>query len=594
VGAFFLHRTEAPEIGERARTVFTEAGFGGLRSLEGHGWTLIYAPKQLLPDSPNIAGRGGVTVVSVGTAIYGRRAPRASLDAILVDRAAGRWDRSEMRGNFVLVFLGDEGIEIVIDELGVGSVFVTTDGQVASSSFLAVLRACPEGLRPNRLAVLEKLATGYVVAPDTLAEGVVRLTPQAKSWPEMKSVRVYAWPAPSPQEPIRGGERPEDQIAGWVDDYFGRVAATAAEFGVDLGLSSGYDSRMLALAARRGGLPFSVHSHLTQGVHAAEVERVRALANQLRVDLRVVPTARIEDADALEIEAALRDGLWHFDGRSADNSGAYSMTYTRAYKAATLGSARLRLNGEGGEILRNYYGTSLRSVHFPAWMVHHLFYPTARRAIGSNAVFAELVSYVLRKLEQRLGVSLRGRVPTWVTRRYYGEVRLPDCEGVLANADGRLAHFLIPFAEPSLQRMACGWVREVGYGGHLQAAAISSLDARAAALPSHHGYALDEEPLAHRVRGWLKAELPVGWWETRRQMRLRRSSFGLSTLRAFELARARTPLLREATSALQSVLPDFSLDEAARNPPAKATAVFVGVLFATFPSVFRSVARGRD
>ncbi|MCZ7637777.1 MAG: hypothetical protein M5U12_18110 [Verrucomicrobia bacterium] len=273
-----------------------------------------------------------------------------TLDRLLAEVVSGQFDQSALRGNFALLIWINGRLSLLTDALGVCHVFTDREHNRFSTSFLALLASFPERQRLDRLAVLEKLATGYVVGPDTIIQGIQRLTPvtrQTVRVPDLEVIppRVPAWSLASTRASLADCLV---EHTGRLRQYFTDIAPLGRDLGVDLGLSSGYDSRLLALLARPVFPNLSLHTHWVRGVHDAEKARAEALARALRLELRVHPEPVFESLPAEELEAALLDGLYYYDARAGDNSGAYSTTYTRRYKTLTLADRRLRLNGEGG------------------------------------------------------------------------------------------------------------------------------------------------------------------------------------------------------------------------------------------------------
>ncbi|MHC1765394.1 MAG: hypothetical protein AB9869_14020 [Verrucomicrobiia bacterium] len=544
----------------------------------------------MLAGEENFVWRGRETALfSVGTPVYRGLSYRAGLGAALDDFTGGCLRLDEFRGNFCLLFWAGGHLKILTDTLDLCHVFMDRERTRLSTSFLALLASFSAKQPLNRLAVLEKLTTGYIVGPETLIDGIQQFVPDMRR--ELRSDGLSAiLPLPK-QLHLNASPDPfsaavEDHL-GRLKEYFQDIAQLSREYGLDLGLSSGYDSRLLALLAKRIGADFSVHTHWTQGVHDSEKRRVEALVKALNVPLRVVPTVPLEQMPTEQLEEALLDGLYYYDARSADNSGAYSPTYTRQYKAATLGTHRLRLNGEGGEIYRNYYHTSRPRLSFVAWMRHKLYFGPASAALRGTRLEREMTANIVAKLSARLGLDLSGTVDLAVTRAYYGEVRVPDCEGVLANADMQLAHFLMPFAEASLQRSAYGLVPHIGLSGGFQARLIERLDSRVASIPSHHGFSLIKEPFKHQAKAAVRGYVPDHFWLARRAMRFARPQFGARCAAGYNHVRNRSQLVQEGEEAVRSFVPGFDPRMAAREHPSKAAVVFLGVFLREFSAYIK-------
>ena len=589
MGAFFLFRTNQLVAQEAVATVFRRKGFNRPRVCSLGLWTLWHYTKQLLGDPNYLERPNGPAVYAVGTPVYRGLAYADTLKQLLADFETGKLDQTRLRGNFALFVWVNGRLSLLTDALDVCHVFVDRERARFSTSLLALLASWPSKQRLNRLAVLEKLATGYVVGPETVVDGIERLTPVTRK--QFKAPDLAVIPPPSYRLSLESpGQSFADSVVEHtrqLQQYFTDIAPLGRQLGVDIGLSSGYDSRLLALLARPVFPNLSLHTHWVRGVHDAEKARAEVLARALRLELRVHPEAVFESLREDDMETSLLDGLYYYDARAGDNSGAYSTTYTRRYKMLTLGTQRLRLNGEGGEIYRNYYQTSRARLDFPAWMRNRLYYGVAPLALGGTGMEVQMTGHILRKLSARLGLDVAGTVDLAVTRAYYGEVRLPECEGVLANADMQLAHFLMPFADAELQRTAYALTPHIGVAGRFQAAMIEALDPVIAALPSHYGFPISAETYGHRVKAAIRGFIPDALWLQRKARRFADPKFGRISAegyrKVFEVSRS----VREAEEALRAYVPGFDPQAAMREAPAKATAVFFGAFVREFAGCLR-------
>lgn len=586
MGAFLLISRPAASPPEASLKVFERKGFGSPLQRTLGPWTLWHYPKQLVAESNYLETPGGAAVYAVGTPVYRGLDYAATLARLLADWEAGSLDQGALRGNFALLFWVGGRLRLLTDALDVCHVFTDRGGTRFSTSFLALLASFPDKQRLNRLAVLEKLATGYVVGPETIVQGIERLTPRTRAtWPGggLEMVPPPAGRLELAPTRLTFDACVEEQTVR-LQHYFRDITPLANRLGTDMGMSSGYDSRLVGILARPLIANLSLHTHGVQGVHDTEKSRVEILSRALELPLRVQTEQPFESLPTEALETALDDGLYYYDARAGDNSGAYSPTYTRRYKALTLGTQRLRLNGEGGEIYRNYYQTARPRLDFGVWMRNRLYYGPTPLALAGTGLEAEMTAHVLSKLSHRLELDLTGAVDLVATRAYYGEVRLPECEGVLANADMQLAHFLMPFADAGLQRGAYSLTPHIGVAGRFQAALIGHLDPAIAALPSHYGFPISGETTGHRVRATLRGYLPDTFWLKRKARRFANPRAGRSSLEGYLRVCQRSRLVREAEEALRAYVPGFDPRQAAREAPAKATTVFLGAFLREFAS----------
>jgi len=581
MGGFFLYPKYRQDLDlEALERCQYNRGFGESKHLAfGRNEVLVWE-KQLACDLNYLCNDGRCMAFAIGTLVYKGKTLRDSLRALTGDYYNGRVAWDDLLGSFCVGFWHNGELTLLTDSMECQPVFVDAQMEVASSSFLALLSALPGKHRLNRLGFAEKVATGYIVGPDTLVDGICRVTrPMQESW----EGRAWCFAKKPPRRLTTPEYKPDksaciDAILGSIGRYLDAVRAMAANHPVILGLSSGYDSRLLLASAWRIGFPLTLQTHATKGTpgHEADLPVVRSLAARKRVPLVVVPTRPMEELPPDEFSNVLRNCVSFFDARCSDNMGAFSETYTREYSIASLGDCALRLNGLGGEIYRNYYFDSPGPVNFRAWLEHHVYYPTARRVIADRGFWEEMHRHKVAKMSKELGVDLTERANALIRKRYYSEIRMPQCDGANNNAHNQVAFYLTPFIEWPVIRTGYQAVSFLGFSGHFQASLIERAEPEVAAAPSHYGFLLSHEPVRHRIKSWLKCNLPDAFWVKRRDRQLESGAYGADNFARYQRLRQRYAILEEVEEAQRAFVPAFHWQESHKHYANGPTCTFLG------------------
>ena len=555
MGAFFLHRVDGKADGLAAQTTIERQGFSKPLSRRCGPFELLFWARQT-DDFAEVAEcpKGSWFAAAVGTVFYEGCHGSAALNRIVRDIENDALDWEQTLGNFAIILLRNEKVLFLNDRLQVQPVFVDYETECASSSFLGICAARSAGLRLNKRAVLEKLCTGYVVGPDTLVRGIQKVTfADQASW--LRGPWTFIVPPPKDDIPASRLTRSEalSLQADTLVKYLRKIGPAAKNLGTVLGLSAGYDSRLLFAFAQHelGGL--RLQTHRTRGVAGHEVDWriVAAWAKQRRLEHILVETEPLQKLSGERLDRLAEECCLFFDGRNSHNMGVLSEVYTRAYSIATLGDAKLRLNGLGGEIYRNYYFTSRPRVRFPDWFRRHILYVTADEACAASLFYAEAQQSVFAKIGKMLNADFTGVVDRHLLRRYYSEIRMPECDGVNANAHNKVAGYLLPFIEWETVRAGYRAGPHIGMSGRFEAELIEEADPELARGPSHYGFALSCEPLNHRAKALLKGYLPDSLALTLFQARRSFRDSNEKSYRLFDELMARSLVLRESTEALQ-------------------------------------------
>lgn len=510
---FFLYNYKNKIDLESLESVFIRKGLSHPLKIRFGVWMLLLYPKMLV-DEPNIIyGALDQFAFCIGTISYHSQCSRKSLSLLNNDYYAGCIDKDELIGNYCVGFWDGRLLTLMTDQLNLQHVFVNTSATCLSSSFLALLASSSFPLRLNRMAVHEKLASGYIVAPDTLVEGIIQLNYELASWLEENSSIKLINKNPYFSLHSSKNQRFEDSVdvcCEVLKSYFNKIQPIASEYRAELGLSNGYDSRLLL--ALSGSFPFSIplHSHHTIKVHEYELDIAQKLASIGGNVCRVIPTKRLEDQDEDTRRKIIMDNLYFFDGRCIHDMGHFSETYTAGYRKMVLGDNRLSLNGLGGESYRNVYTTPIGRFDWNDWQDYSVFFPFAIQASENIDSFLSMRAHRNAKIEKRIGCDLSATVDYYTIRQYYSLVRMPDCAGNVCNAFNQVAYMLTPFIEPlTVREVLSVSSSNIGVDGKFEAALIQKLSPKLAAVSSQYGHSFSVVPNRYLVKAHIKAAIPL-------------------------------------------------------------------------------------
>lgn len=586
MGAFFLYNRSVVLDIESVKLIFQKKGFSAPRHFDLGASSLLLCQKQLVDETNYVEGDGCALFI-IGTVIYRGKNYTETKASLLRDFQNDTLDKGALQGNYCLLFYDGTGVTLLNDAMNVQHLFANKAQQFITSSFLAAIAAVPEKLRLNRMAFLEKLTTGYIVGEETLFEQILHITRTMQNLSEIGLWRFLTWDAVSlPKVFDRRGRKDSAarQVAA-IKEYLQGIQALATQYKSEIGLSGGYDSRLLYAGTFRAW-PFkiAVHTHATKGVsiHDQEKEIVRQMATAKDSQLKIIPTNNMDSYKGTEIEEILKDGLYFFDGRCAYNMGAFSPVYTRKYKLGVVGDYRLTLNGLGGEMYRNYYMVARPFIRCKEWMKAHVYSQCIDMVFRNQGDFEKMHRHICGKMERELGFSWQGWIPNFHMRRYYSELRMPDCNALNCNAHNQISFYLTPFIERELLEQAYYGTRYIGISGEYQAEVLRQMDAELAAFPSHYGFNfIRHEPFKYKlymsIRGWL----PDVIWNARVRFITKRRKEARA-LKYFRAVAAKCNYLRNAASFAESLFPEIDFDELRKDYAMMPNSSYISVLLYEF------------
>ncbi len=562
MAGFFLSHNNADFKREMVLETFNEKGISSYNIFKLNHWELFLFEKiKQLSINYFEDDRNRKTFIC-GTLIYKNLPLNDSLKQLHFDLCTKQIDDKALLGNFCVIFWDGKNINILLDNLGVQQIFQSEDGLVVSSSFLAILQSSPKKFKINHLALSEKLATGFLIGEDTLVRGIKKVSGKLSCPVPENDVEIIN----PKKQPIqielhnRGIKKSIEAQIEILSSHFQAINNAFPTYQGDLGLSSGFDCRLiLALAHKELNMPLHIHSHNTIGVHDTEIYYAKQLVEKLGVDLQLIPTQSLEKISNENIEKVLDQNLYFFDGRSGRHLGAYSETYTPDYRRNSMGDADYSVNGLGGEIFRDSYFLGNKVLNWDDWASRFLFYPLLTETLGSEKQAKDL-SYVLKqKIESELDMDF-SEADLFKTHAYYGLVKMPQANGTVAQAYGKVSHFLFPFIEHKIVLEALKAVPYLGIGGSYQARLVSRISPELAAVGSHYGTSFDKLSLKYLLWGKLKT---LGSVKTRntfvRKKLLQRSNkeYHLMLIKKIN----ETPVLLQAKEALLSHAPYVDFDK---------------------------------
>lgn len=505
MGAIFLYRSDTRVCVQDAKQVFDRKGFSNPTSFLLNDWQLLLYSKIGTPVRNYFAAEGR-QIFACGTLVYKSLGYVESLKQLLNDQSIDAVDQDALRGQFLVLFFDGRKTQLLADRRNSLHLFANESRTTISSSFLAALAASPHPMPLDRRAVCEKISTGYIIGPDTLVKGISQVDDDiAREFSVANnSLSFLSRPPQHPPSVHNSGRRESlNRQLELLEEHFSAFNDLHLEFSGDLGLSDGYDSRLLYACSRFLTRPLTLHTHATKGVHEKSRQIAERLALETNQRLNSVKTQRIVDCTDERIAEVIRDGVFLFDGRNANSIGVAGETQTRDYKLASLGHSRLSFNGLGGEMYRNYYNTRRWGTFSSnAWMSCHDVFPFAREIVGDDTLFNDMLSHRNKKIHTRLGSDESEDVDILWTRRFYSEIRTLECDGNNGDAMNQLMFYHSPFCDPKLTREAMAATPYIGLGGSYQTDLINALSPELGAIPI-----ASSRPQVHRM-GWkTKARL---------------------------------------------------------------------------------------
>ena len=578
MGAFILYDSNRKDELDllSIENVFSDKGFSE-PNIFMLGNSELHLYKKQLVDVQNYYIKDDYSIFVIGTIVYKGLSYSDSLKKLLFDFVHNKIEFNRLIGSYCVLFYVKQKLTILNDALNVCDLFTDKKGRFITSSFLAAANATYK-LTINRNASLEKLLTGYIVGKDTLFNEIKRIIPlkYRGQW------NIYRWPHINIPKADENRSQSITNRINTITAYMNDIEKLAEEYKPELGLSGGYDSRLVYAAAQKAwDFKLDLHTHNTEEVdiHNIEKEIVKEIADQCGSKLNVVPTHNLDYYSGEEIEEILKDGYFYFDGRCAYNMGAFSPTYTRKYKVDTVSGHGLTLNGLGGEVYRNYYMNIKPIVSTKQWMKAKI-YPDGVDLIINRDTFNKVHDYICKKMNFYLPFSWKKSISALKIKRYYSEMRMPDCDALNCNANNQMEFYLTPFIEKTMIEDAYKSRKYFGISGVFQAEMINRLSSIVASFNSHYGFPFNKkEPFRHKAYMLVRDVLPDSLWNLRVNKVVVKNFKNNNNKKFFERVEEKCPFLHEASLLTESLFPEINFDYLRTDYAMMPNSSYISIVF---------------
>lgn len=452
-----------------------------------------------------------------GTLSYKGLTGEAAGAALLTDWRSGTYGARPALGCFALVWQDAAHQGILLDASGLMSLFLV-EGDTPAFSFLEAVAAARRPLRLNSDALFEAILTGMVSPPETLFHNIAEWVPGR----EVPGWAISQLPCPAGREcRARSMKDAAAHLLTVCREVITECAAAANGGGVAIGLSGGYDSRLLLLLARETWSNVEAHTFVSQA-HSGEASLAKAIALRAGVPFRDVPVALWPDLTEEGLRANQADALRYWDARTTSTMGTFNDVHTERVRRMAIGTASLGLNGLGGEMFRNRENLPRGDYSHTGWVASRVVGPAGLLLVERREEVRAAVHRVAQKYAALCGVP-RSR---WIDRRYsrqvYRKVWIPVAAGTKLQAENRVGPSLMPFAEALVSGEALACTKWIGLGGALEAEMIRQLDPAVAEIPSTYGHSFASIPVRTQTR-WMLASAVPAWARLARAQLGRRS-----------------------------------------------------------------------
>jgi|GEM_PF-5540071 len=363
-----------------------------------------------------------------------------------------------------------------------------------------------EKVNLDKEAILLNLICGYQVGGDSWVQGISLLDQYSKLNSGLNYIQ-HTSQLPS-DAPVGGSLEDHAQFQlQLLDQGLSRLAPLLASKGVEIGISGGYDSRLLLAALDKYELNTQAHTFDKEG----DLDPVIAehVAQLLAVPLRKIKRTTPEGMDTRQQEDQLLDCINFFDGQISNMMHLFGNEYSIKYrKELATEQHQVVLSGVGGEIYRNHNFNPLYACDLSDWIHYYVFSYPVYASITDPSVRKNLTQRLVEAISTKLTLD-KPSLNFQQTKEYYTKFFIPAWHGLRNSCENKYGYYFSPFVFPEIVENATRSHRFSKHGGALEAKMIELLNYQVAALTSSYGHNFVSTPWSLRLQQFLKSNLPV-------------------------------------------------------------------------------------
>ncbi|CAK0772530.1 conserved hypothetical protein [Gammaproteobacteria bacterium] len=460
-------------------------------------------------------------VVSVGTFFYnGKTGHDAQLDLrndILSGLPNITLNLKKFAGHFCILAYLDGRMIIFNDSSGTYHVYCNTAKTIFSSSFIALTSLLPHKTC-SKQEIYEYIFYGTTYGDKTVFKEVELLNHS----------RIYLLSSPdlvikksgfhSESQAIGDFGKLVIRIADGLMDYFDPMLSHYRD-NISLGLSGGFDSRLLLAIMRAQGVCPRIYTH--GEASSSDFRIAKLIAESEGLTFTGFGNGRARRLDEEGYARHVEENYFNLDGLLFSGYFDYPLNMDILNSQESL----LNLNGGGGEIYRNFWklpDKPLRISRFISSKFESVDFEICTDRFSRQVFFEEFQQKIAVLFGKAGDVLLSGRE----IHQLYPFLRLHYWTGRGASILNQYSNALLPFCDARVFCESFGIPLNYKSAGRFEAALIARIHPSVAAYPSNYGHDfLGGVKISNRLLDEIKIYTPISLRPSLRRLISRRASF---------------------------------------------------------------------
>lgn len=496
--ALLKKRKEFNKDLELVKNSFRNRGMKLFNYYENDKFGVLYIGK-LVTEITNFTKIGDNFILSQGTFIYKKNIGINALKCFYEDMLNKAIKEDAIFGHFNLVYSVDDNILIKSDLYNSLPIYYNSSEDLITSSFLTVCDYQNE-LTVNKDVIIENIITGCVFNKSQTYFKEINKVCDITKLEDIKLVKGELSISNNLGQNFSFKQEVDQQIH-YINKYLNECKNVFKD-GVDIGLSSGFDSRLiLAILNKNFPNDIKIHTHWKK-IPDNEIKVSLKLAEIVNRKLNMVPVKDFNNCSDEEKISITTQSFNFYDGQIRVNHSLFTQYRNISYRQALLGDANLGVSGLGGEQYRNDLSFVYNKYDFDFYIKEYVIDSIANFDFHNINLKQYYVDKIKKSISSQVSISSDDSIRYEEIRQYFNRLWVKSGPGHRNVAENQLSYYLSPFNDPYLSERALK-IRKIGNSIKFQAQLIKSFSTSLAKVESDYGINFYDKNIVYRFKRFL-------------------------------------------------------------------------------------------
>lgn len=484
--------------------VYVKKGFGHPHVSEIGNYRLYLYRKQLI-DVDNYLYINGNAIFACGSFFYKKSGYRESLKLLLEDFLKNEIDPEQLYGNYVLIFFcpDDNRLSVCTDAAVLKNVYCDKKARMLSTDFLAIISGASKKYSLNLSAVIENLTTGNLIPPDTYLNEIERLDKVNISDLDQDFQGIsFTALIPDLSVGISKREIALQDANSRLENYFRSAGAISEQFNPHVGLTGGFDTRLLLAHAQKHLKGLITNSFWRPA--SVEYQNAKLLAAKSKTEFVSFEKSPFKKPSKNEMTDT---SFYFFDGQVRSQNNWMEEFNLPDYSRKISAGHYVGYHGCGGEQYRNSERI-LKKIKLDDFVYYDWMFKQCSNVFIDKDLMKIIHDRIKQKMIRLTGINSE-KAGLNEIKHIQNEVWITSNRMTRVNVLNQQQFYFAPFTEYHISHPAYSYIPFLGGSYAFQIDMIRSADSNFSSVMTNYGYTVSAgEPIISKVISQMAGMAP--------------------------------------------------------------------------------------